>query len=239
MRRKRGELLVEGPQAVLELLRWRPETVRDVYCTEAVDAAVAASSLAREAQVYFHFVTDQVAHAVGDQTQGIFAVCADSAVRGSLEEVTMAPGPVVILPQTKDPGNAGTIIRAADAFGAAGVVACTGTVDLASPKVIRASAGSVFHLPIVVGADFDVVADSLGRPLYGAAGEGTGLGGAPLGGRHAWVFGNEAQGLSEVQISRCSQLISVPMSGNAESLNVALAAGICLFASQEARREDQ
>lgn len=235
VRRKGGELLVEAPQAVAELLRYRLETIKDIYFSEDLIRSD-LYDLAVDAGLYAHVVTDQVARVVGDQTQGVFAVCGEAAVSGSLDSACVEPGPLVVLPETQDPGNAGTIIRAADAFGAAGVVACKGSVDLASPKVIRASAGSVFHLPVIMGLEFSDLVNEIDRPFYGAAGNGAELSQAELTVPHVWVFGNEARGLSDVDANRCTELFAVPMSGKAESLNVSVAAGICLYESQGARR---
>jgi rRNA methylases len=147
-------------------------------------------------------------------------------------------GTIVVLPKAQDPGNAGTIVRAADAFGAAGVVACVGTVDLTSPKVIRMSTGSVFHLGIREGMVFEQAieqAKASGLMVCGTAMEGEPLTALPGDTNIAWVFGNEAKGLSEEEKSLCDRLVSIPMSGNAESLNVSVAAGICLYQSQELR----
>lgn len=225
---KRGLLRVEGPQAVRELLRFRPQMVRDVY---SVSPEGELWELAQSVTKWCHQVSPEVAKAVGDETQGIFAVCTTDA----LEPVDFEKWPLVILPRTQDPGNAGTIIRSADAFGAAGVVMCRGSVDVTSPKVIRSSAGSIFHIPVSAGAEFSTAARRIGGKLIGAAGGGGPLSQEELRQPHSWVFGNEAEGLTNEETVHCDALVSVPMSGNAESLNVGVAAGICLFASQEAR----
>ena len=264
-RSRRGLLRVEGPQAVAELLKHRHGCVRDLYFTEAAAAAhpallqladdpgcddslrsrgsgagLAADSLQRP--VRLELVSDEVARHWGSEAQGVFAVAEAAALGAQLADLSAGPGPLVLLPGTRDPGNAGTIIRNADAFGASGVVACTGTVDLAAPKVIRASAGSIFHLPVVTGVPFAEVAGQLtgeGWLLLGTSGLGEpgsfAAAAAGLVRRHAWVFGNEARGLSAREEAACDLLVRIPMSGSAESLNVAAASAVCLFASQQAR----
>lgn len=150
---------MEGPQAVRELLKFRPDDVVDVYLTDEVESRDRELALlAREATRWVHPVTAEVAKAISPDCQGVAAVAEVRAVGqdpsglwSSLRKV--APGGtrpfVVCLPQTQDPGNLGTIIRSADAMGAEAVILGRGTVEPANPKVIRSSAGSVFHLPIV------------------------------------------------------------------------------------------
>lgn len=238
-RARKGLLRVEGPNAVKELLLHREQSVRDVYFTEpAKEAHAELYALAVERTRWTHLVEDPVFRHVAPESQGVFAVCGSDAVRGDVFAASLT-APLVILPGTQDPGNAGSIIRSADAFGAAGVIACTGTVDPLSPKVIRASAGSVFHLPILLAATFDWAAArtrETGRLLYGASGSrgSVPLEDADLSVPHAYVFGNEAAGLTAEEIAVCDQLVCVPMTGKAESLNVAVASAICLYASQEA-----
>ena len=141
-------------------------------------------------------------------------------------------------------------MRTADAMGARAIIAVKGSVEASNPKVIRSSAGSVFHLPIVPLSSFDEAcqrlrdqhcvilgtsgaqgAYSLSELMSQAALEGRGW----LVQSHAWVFGNEAQGMSDDEMAACDALVMIPMSGQAESLNVASAAAMCLFASQNAR----
>lgn len=240
IRLKRGLLRVEGPQAVAELLRFRADTIRDVYFT--ADAAARHPELwegVGAATRWRHLMTPEVADAIAEEAQGIVAVCDASAIGGDPRD----RGAVVVLPATQDPGNAGTIVRAADGFGAAAVVAAKGTVDLASPKVIRTSVGSVFHLPIQQGRYFSEIARQLradGLAILGTSGASTAvpLATVDLGSPHAWVFGNEAGGLTPDEESLCDTLVRIPMSGDAESMNVAVAAGICLYASQQAGAND-
>lgn len=245
-RQRSGRFLVEGPQAVRELLNFRAETLVDVYMSEAA-ASAHPDILARARQVtrWVHMTSTEVAVAMSPDAQGVLAVATHDAVErelGTSDEGSC----IVILAQGRDPGNVGTIIRTADAMGARAVVTVAGTVDVANPKVIRASAGSVFHLPIVPLASFEEAVERvhrLGGTVLGTSG-GHGVcdlvtllhegyrGQGPLCGTHAWALGNEAQGLCAAELAACDQLVAIPMTGKAESLNVASAAAMCLFASQ-------
>lgn len=249
-RSKQGKILVEGPQAVRELVRCRSSFVEDVYYTALAaqthpDVIDDAERLCR----WVHEVSDEVAQAISRDSQGICAVARTEAIESVLPEI-QSGDTLVVIAQGRDPGNVGTIIRTADAMGARAIVSVKGSVDSCSPKVIRSSAGSVFHLPIVPAASFGEAcqtlrgmnavilgtsgaqgAYSLSELMFQAALEGRGW----LVQSHAWVFGNEAQGMSDEEMAACDALVMIPMSGQAESLNVASAAAMCLFASQNAR----
>lgn len=251
-RKKTGLVLAEGPQAVRELIRFHPGSVRDVYVTERF--LEVHPELYQEVQGvtrFVHLASDAVMGKVSAEAQGVVAVAEAAAL---VREWRPEPGQfVVLLPETQDPGNLGTLIRTADAMGASAVFLGRGTCELLNPKVIRASAGSVFHLPVIqqdyfesvqglrdrgfllLGtalSEFSVSLDSL--LLEGVADRN----GSSLGGAHAWVFGNEARGLSSAQAQALDQLVHIEMAGHAESLNVAAAAAMCLFASSAVRRSE-
>ena len=248
-RSRSGLMLVEGPQAVRELAAHRPDAVRDVYVREdAWQTHADVVDAARRATRWVHPVTAEVSTAMSDDSQGICAVASVDAISRELPEPSVGET-IVVVAQGRDPGNVGTIIRTADAFGAVGVVVVAGTVDASSPKVVRSSAGSVFHIPVCVVASF-VDARTLvhGRSaaLLGTSGGAGSLSlsdllvqgvsaRSRLSQSHAWVFGNEARGLSGEEMRLCDALVSIPMTGEAESLNVASAAATCLFASQTVR----
>ena len=174
--------------------------------------------------------------------QGVVAVC--RSVDVPLGDV-VRPGArlVVCCAQVRDPGNAGTVVRCADAFGADGVVLSAGSVELTNPKTVRASVGSVFHLPVAVGAELPAIvaaaheaglqvlaADGSGDvdlPMLEAAGE--------LRRPTLWLFGNEAWGLPEADLALADRVVRVPLYGRAESLNLATAAAVCLYASAAAQ----
>ena len=209
-RSRSGLMLVEGPQAVRELVTHRGACVRDVYVRQDVwETHADVVEAARRVTRWVHPVTAEVSAALSGDSQGICAVASLDALSCELPEPSVGET-IVVLAQGRDPGNVGTIIRTADAFGAVGVVAVAGTVDAASPKVVRSSAGSVFHIPVCQVASFaDARALIHGRSaaLLGTSGGAGSLSlsdllvqgmsaRSRLSQSHAWVFGNEARGLS-------------------------------------------
>jgi TrmH family RNA methyltransferase len=157
--------------------------------------------------------------------------------------VAEQPRLIAILEEVRDPGNLGTIIRAADAAGADAVILSGRTVDLYNSKVVRASTGSIFHLPIAIDAELpDVIArvraiglsvlaaDIKGEDLVEARRDGV------LAHPTAWLFGNEAHGLTDEQLALVDRVVTVPIYGKAESMNLATAASVCLYESAFAQR---
>jgi TrmH family RNA methyltransferase len=146
---------------------------------------------------------------------------------------------VVVCVDVRDPGNAGAVIRSADAAGADGVVCCAGTVDPFNPKTVRASAGSVLHLPVVAGGEPAHVLDDLrGRGmqcLAAVAHGGTPYSEVDLTAPLALVLGNEAAGLPDALGDRIDRRVTIPMAGRAESLNVSMAAAVLSFEVLRAR----
>lgn len=152
------------------------------------------------------------------------------------------PGPVLVLVGVADPGNLGTLLRSAEAAGCAGVVSCGASVDAHHPRVVRASAGSVFGIPVVEpdgpAGDPVAVVDALrasGRRALGATTDGRPAAEVDLAGPVALVLGNEAHGLDDAVRARVDGLVSVPMTGAAESLNVAMAGTVLVFEAQRQR----
>jgi len=149
---------------------------------------------------------------------------------------------VVVCAQIRDPGNAGTVIRCADAFGADAVVLSSDSVELYNPKVVRASVGSMFHLPVVTGVDLVETIEACraaGLQVFATDGEAdTDLTDLPgeLARPTAWVMGNEAWGLPVEHLALADRTVAVPIYGRAESLNLATAAAVCLYASATAQR---
>jgi len=241
VRSRQGLFLVEGPQSVREAVTHRPDLVRELYVTTAAlarhaDILGAATAAGLEAQE----ASGEVLAAMSETEapQGLLAVC---RVPGfSLDAVLRArPRLLCVLTNVRDPGNAGTVLRGADAAGADAVVLSDNSVDVYGPKVVRSTAGSLFHLPVVVGVPVDEILRQVrgaGLALLAADGAGkTLLGEVDLGPPHAWVFGNEAWGLGDTLLARCDDAVRVPVYGSAESLNLAMAATICLYASATAR----
>lgn len=240
-----GEFLAEGPQAVREALG-RPGAVRQLYATAGALARHAdLAAAAAAAGVPVAEITDRAASALSETAspQGLVAVCATLDVPLGTA-LAGAPALVAVLADIRDPGNAGTVLRSADAAGADAVVLAGDSVDPYNGKAVRASAGSLFHLPVVRGAALPAAiaaARAAGLTVLAAAGSGeadldeladTGRLAAPT----AWVFGNEARGLPAEAGGLADARVRIPISPRAESLNLAAAAAVCLFASARAQR---
>lgn len=242
-REETGLFLVEGPQAVAEVLAYRPESVVEIYATpKAIERNVAIVQAAADAGLRIEPVTESVLETMADTVtpQGVLATCRQ-ATPTIAEVLAGAPRLIAILEEVRDPGNAGTIIRASDAAGADGVILTGNSVDAYNPKVVRSTTGSIFHVPVaqngtltealaavraaglqvlaadVKGADLPNVRDVLDRPT-------------------AWVFGNEAHGLADDQLRLVDRVVKLPIYGRAESLNLATAASVCLYESAFAQR---
>lgn len=252
VRRRTGTFLVEGPQSVREAVAEVPARVRELYVGpdaaarygDVVGAAAAAGVRVRHGSA-------DVLDAMSPDAQQLLAVV-DATVSARADLLAGGARLVAVLSQVRDPGNAGTVVRAADAAGADGVVLTSASVDLHNPKVVRSTAGSLFHLPVATGGDLaGVVADlhAAGLTVLAADGRGTHdlddlldvAGRAPdgvpdLAAPTAWVFGNEAWGMGDEDRALADAVVRVPIRGRAESLNLATAAAVCLFASARAQR---
>lgn len=225
-----------------EAVRFAPEQILDLYATrEGLVRYAEFVEPARERGVFIHEVSDAVLEAMcdADTPQGVAAVVVWSPT--TLESV-LAAGPrlLVLLTQVRDPGNLGTVIRGADAAGADAVLVSGASVDVGSPKVVRSTAGSIFHLPVVTGLDVEETLAALGaagiaRWAADGRGERT-IDEVDLHAPHVWVMGNEARGLEEPAREACDEVVRVPIHGHAESLNLAMASTICLYASARVQR---
>ena len=195
---------------------------------------------------------DLAAHATATVPPDVLAVLSDTVTPQGLVGVAEALDVpladairgarlVAVLAYARDPGNAGTILRTADAAGADAVVFPDDSVDPYNPKCVRSSAGSVFHLPVSVGGAVpDVVAALRAEGLTvlaTTADAGTLVDDADLSRPTAWVFGNEAWGLHDHVVALADERVRVPIHGRAESLNLASAAAVCLYASARGQRE--
>lgn len=234
VRSERRLFLADGPKAVEGALAV-PDCVVELFATPA--AIVEYADLLGAASVTP--VDDRAMAALSDSVSpaGVVAVCRfldvplDVAARGDL---------VVICADVRDPGNAGTVIRTADAAGASGVVLAGDAVDLHNPKTVRATVGSAFHLPVAVERDPVTAlraARAAGLQVLAADGAGeTSLfaDDAFLARPTAWLFGNEAWGLPAELAELADHRVSIPIVGQAESLNLATAAAVCLYASARA-----
>jgi RNA methyltransferase, TrmH family len=266
-RQRERAFLAEGPQAVSEALAMGAP-VTDLFVTapaQARHAGLVAS--AADAGISVQVVSGEVMSELSGTVtpQGLLAVC--GLIDVPLATITAAgggvPSLIAILANVRDPGNAGTVLRAADAAGADAVVFSDASVDPYNGKCVRASAGSLFHLPVIA---LPGEAPAGGAPPGGpAAGQGLRLPQAIaelraagltviaadgrsgrtlddpqarelLRGRTAWLFGNEAWGLPPELLDLADCSLAVPIYGKAESLNLATAAAVCLYASASAQR---
>jgi TrmH family RNA methyltransferase len=238
--RERARLfLAEGPQAVTEALQ-QPGEVTELFVTgqgrvrhgDLADRAIAAG-------VPVHEVSGEIMAELAQTItpQGVVAVCRflDVSLAALLGG---APRLVAVLVSVRDPGNAGTVVRTADAAGADGVVFAATSVDPYNAKCVRSSAGSLFHLPVVAGPALAEVVTGLraaGLQILAADGSGDqvvdGARGPDLTRPTAWLFGNEAWGLPDSLLTLADAAVAVPIYGQAESLNLAAAAAVCLYAS--------
>lgn len=239
-RAKTGRFLAEGPAAARAALG-SPGVVVEVFATSDWLRATAWTELA---DVPVHLVSERVLATLAETTspQGVVAACRDVTV-GLDDLLARSPRLVVVLAEVRDPGNAGTIIRTADAAGADGVVLTSASVDPLSGKCVRSTVGSIFHVPVVVGQavqSIDVLRQG-GLTVLAADGDAgldlpeaasSGL----LDGPTAWVVGNEATGVPPQYRAAADAAVRIPMYGRAESLNVSVAAGLCLYASATRHR---
>ncbi|MFD0362287.1 TrmH family RNA methyltransferase [Nocardia sp. GCM10030253] len=240
-RRKTGQFLAEGANSVTAALD--TGRVRELFYSAGAAArehelvAGAAGSGVRTT-----LVSDRAAQALGETVTapGLVAVC--ELIDVPLAEVLAAEPRMLAVPvEIAEPGNAGTLIRVADSVGADGVVLVGETVDPHNGKCVRASAGSLFHVPIARSRDITETLDSIaaaGITLLATAANGEidlddadELFTAPV----AWLFGNEAHGLAPAVAARADHRIRIPIRGRAESLNLATAASICLYANSRVR----
>ena len=240
-RRKTGRFLVEGPQAVREALEHR-ELVLEVYAEPAVATRHRdLHDLAAAAGVPWFEVNRAAIEALSETvtSQGVIAVC-------TLVDVPLGPAArlIAVGVQVRDPGNVGTLIRTADAAGADAVVLSSESVDPHNPKAVRASVGSIFHVPISTDVDVPAAAPAwrdqglqvLAADGYGSSDLDDCIDDGTLTKPTVWLFGNEAHGLPDGYDAFVDRSVKVPIYGRAESLNLATAAAICLYASARAQR---
>ncbi|WP_205877950.1 TrmH family RNA methyltransferase [Mycobacterium camsae] len=241
-RRRAGLFLAEGPNLVAAALQ--RGLVRELFVSE--DAERRHDALVTGQRVPVHLVTERAAKALADTVTptGLVAVC--QVPTTSLDDVLAgSPRLVAVAVDINEPGNAGTMIRIADAMGAAAVILAGHSVDPYNGKCLRASTGSIFSVPVTVAPDAVAVLSLLraaGLQVLATAVDGEiSLDDADLalGRPTAWLFGPEAHGLSDEVAAQADHRLRIPMAGAAESLNVAAAAAICMYQSARALKLGQ
>ena len=244
LRQRARSFLAEGPQAVGEALA-TGGVVTQLFVTSAAQGRYAELiRLAAAGGADVHAVSGEVMTELAQTItpQGVLAMCRFIDV--PMAQVSAeAPRLAVILANVRDPGNAGTVLRTADAAGAGGVIFAGSAVDPYNSKAVRASAGSLFHLPVVTGIPVEEAVRALReRGLRILAADGSAAttlddlqSAGQLGEPTAWLFGNEAWGLPGDVLGLADEAVAVPIYGRAESLNLAAAAAVCLYASARAQ----
>ena len=237
-REAEGAFVVEGAKVLAEALD-AGAPVESVY----VAAGASAAPLARrayEAGVRVYELAPGVIERVADTVtpQPLMAVVPFvDRPRASLRGADL----LVVAVDVRDPGNAGTVLRSAEAAGAGGVLFCDGSVDVYNPKAVRASAGSLFHVPVVAGGDPVQVLREMSdwgvRRFATTASGGRDYDGVDLTGPVAFVLGNEANGLPPEVEDLVDERVTIPMVGRSESLNVGMAAAVLCFEAARQRRQ--
>lgn len=238
-RKKANAFIVEGDNSVDAAVSTGAAT--DVFVTErAAEKFADIVTAAGYMDVYVHPITDRAVKSLSDTqtTPGIFALC--TPVLWTPGKILNGKPQLVSVPvETSEPGNAGTLIRTSDAMGADGVIFAGETVDPLGSKVARASAGSLFHIPTARDTN---IKDVLGKlrssnlQILATAPQGDAtLDEVDLSKPTAWLFGNEAHGLSKELLNAADIRVGIPLRGRAESLNLATAASICLYESAKAQ----
>lgn len=227
---EQGLFVAEGLQGVREALQTQG-SVETLFLTKAGMERLAKAGVSFPQNLLVE-VSERVAEAMSDAmtTQGIIAVC--RIPNPDLTDLTgseaLRDSHLIFLNEIQDPGNAGTILRTADAMGISAIITSPGSVDFYSPKVVRATAGSLWHVSLFLGVDLAEVRRQLPNHqviiLDGSAKKS--FAEVELAEPAIWIFGNEARGMKE-DVSGATH-VSIPMPGRAESLNLAAAAAIVM-----------
>ena len=236
MRHEERAFVVEGPKLVDEATRGDAD-VLDIFVSPGADEEVVQRAVTAGARRHdlAPGVLEKVSDTVTPQPVAVIVAMTDV----ELEDLRTLEF-VVVCVDVRDPGNLGTVFRVAEASGAGGVICCEGSVDAFSPKTVRASAGSLFHVPVVAGGEPLEVLDRMGRWDVHRVGTnahgGTPYDSVDLTVPTALVLGNEAHGLPDALADRLDTTVSIPMAGRTESLNVGMAAAVLCFERARQRR---
>jgi TrmH family RNA methyltransferase len=241
-RKAAKQFIAEGPAALEAALRSKRFPIVNLYVTETGAELLSQSAqltqstqLTQSILAKAVYLSEKVMASIStvESAQGVLAICSSDERLEEEEEIYKKNAlPLIYCFEVNDPGNLGTIIRTADALGAAGVLLSPGSADPFSPKVVRATAGSLWHIPLLREVDIARAIEESrahGRKIYATDGQGAKT--LPeVSGRDAlWIFGNEARGLTSEITALSDEVVSIPMRGRAESLNLATAVAITLF----------
>jgi len=231
-RRDSGVFVAEGLQFLREATaKDASPRIETLYLTQGGRAKVESLGLDISGLDIFD-VSDDVMNAMGETVtpQGILGLCRIPTTTAE-QLPAFQEGHVVYLHEIQDPGNAGTILRTADATGFRACVTSPSSVDFYSPKVVRASAGSLWHIPLYERIPLeDLIENWPNENVFALDAKGpTSLLDVAIGSPSLWIFGNEAQGLSNLAPHPKIRAVNIPMAGNAESLNLASAAAMVMF----------
>ena len=228
-RKSTGQFVAEGMQCAREaLVSENGPQIETLYLT--VNGRIKVEEITDLSQFNTVDVSDEVMKEMSETItpQGILAICA--IPKSELKSILLnGARKFIYLSEVQDPGNAGTILRSADAFAMDAVITSPGSVDMYSPKVVRSTAGSLWHIPVFESVPLeDLLALGVKAFLLGASGSKS-LEAFDAMGDVAAVFGNEARGLTTAQQVDQIDVVSIPMPGNAESLNLSAAASIVMY----------
>ena len=231
-RKAAKQFIAEGPAAVDAALTSRRFPIVNLYVTEEGVELLPKSAQSILAKAIYLSEKVMASISTVESAQGVLAICSSEELLNEEDLYRNVSLPLIYCFEVNDPGNLGTIIRTADALGAAGVLLSPGSADPFSPKVVRATAGSLWHVPFLREVDITTAIEesrAFGRKIYATDGQGAKT--LPeLRGRDAlWIFGNEARGLTSEMTALADEVVSIPMRGRAESLNLATAVAITLF----------
>ena len=241
-RKQEKKFVVEGVRLVEELMKY-PEKIEAIFYSSKTNDNKRAADILKKARLKHipcWLVSNDLIISISDTctSQGIIALA--HAFEYELEDLLLKDKCILLLlNEIQDPGNLGTIIRAADAFKATGIILSKGTVDLYNPKTLRASMGSIFHLPIATSADIlDTIKmlDEMGAMLLASSlRSDLCIDKVDLTQNICFIIGNEARGLPDEIVMLSDKVITIPILGSAESLNVALSCAIMLYEAARQR----
>lgn len=231
-RQQRNEFLAEGLRTCEEAVEYNAAHTIFYKATDD-ERTLRLLENAASRQIKLVCVSENVMKKIADTEtpQGVIAVCNMQTI--TLENLLAQGKLLLVLDRVGDPGNIGTMLRTVDAAGLGGLILLKGSADIYAPKTVRSSMGSLFHLPVLAGIEeqeFLKRAKQAGYEVLVTALDGAdNLYEADLSGRIALVMGNEANGVTESLLAQADKRVFIPMQGKAESLNVAMAAGIIMF----------